>query len=165
MFIRHSIPHKAAAGVVRLGLETPSELERAFEDLRRRAAELLGGASPEGFLVQKLVSPGEEVIVGALRDPLFGPVVAAGRGGVRVGLDAPVFFRLAPLTREEACRLAREVAEEPLDTDALAGVIYGMSRFIASRPDVAEADLNPVILYPRGQGCLAVDALVRLAPS
>ena len=115
------IPHKAAAGAIRLGLESPGELRTAFAALSARAAELLAGAAPEGFLVQKQALPGMEVIVGALRDPLFGPVVAAGRGGVRAGLDAPVSFRLAPLTRGEADRLALEVAEEALDTQALSG--------------------------------------------
>lgn len=182
------IPHKKAAGAVRLRLMTPDDLARAYDDLAARARELLGGdvvtgaaaagaggSAPglDGFLVQAQARPGTEVIVGGLRDPLFGPVVAAGAGGTRVGLDAPLDFRLAPLSAAGALRLAEEFVaamEGPrggtgpdLDVEVLSQVVLGMARLLISRPDIAEADLNPVILYPRGQGAVAVDALVRLA--
>jgi len=164
------IPHKAAAGVVRLDLRGPEDLARAVAEVAARAEELLGPERrPEGFLVQRQVPPGLEVIVGGLRDPLFGPVVAAGAGGTRVGLDSPLLFRLAPLTGEEAAGLAREVlaemgvGEEAADLEALAGVIRGMASLLASRPDIVEADLNPVVLHRPGEGAVAVDALVRLS--
>ncbi len=163
------LPHKAAAGAVRTGLGGPEDLLRAFETLRETATRLFGPEGPEGFLVQRQAEPGLEVIVGGLRDPLFGPVVAVGRGGTRVGLDSPLLFRLAPLDPAAAGRLALEAVEGAagpvdVDTEALAEVVLGMSRLLTSRPDVAEADLNPVILYARGRGCVAVDALVRLGP-
>jgi len=190
------IPHKVAVGAVRLGLKTPGDLQAVYEGLAARAAELLPPASAErggpfsrgpgsgagdldGFLVQAQAERGQEVIVGGLRDPLFGPVIAVGQGGTRVGSDAPLLFRLAPLSPEGASRLAEELLDavsaaggptggegfSGLDTEGLARAVLGMSRFLVSRPDVAEADLNPVIVYPRGRGAVAVDALVRLGPA
>ncbi len=174
------IPHKVAAGGVRLGLRALEDVGRAYDELLTRAREVLSGTEepgggreerPEGLdgvLVQSMAAPGFEVIVGGLRDPLFGPVVAAGAGGTRVGLDAPLSFRLAPLSEGGARRLAEEVlgqagggAAGP-DPATLTRAILAMSRLLVERPDVVEADLNPVILYPRGRGGVAVDALVRV---
>lgn len=157
------IPHKVAVGALRLGLAKAEDLARAYDELAARAREL--PARLDGFVVQAQAHPGTEVIVGGLRDPLFGPVVAAGLGGIRVGLDAPLLFRLAPLSPAGALGLAGDVAGATGDLDlaSLAKAILGMSRLMSSRFDVAEADLNPIILYPRGRGAVAVDALVRLA--
>jgi hypothetical protein len=147
---------------------------RACDELLASAARLLGDqAGLDGLLVQAQTPSGTEVIVGGLRDPIFGPVVAAGPGGTRVGLDAPLSFRLAPLSEEGAFRLADAVLASLEErrgcrvgdraTTDLARSILGMSRLIASRPDVIEADINPIILLPEGRGAIAVDALVRLA--
>jgi acetyltransferase len=172
------VPHKAAVGAIRLGLRTPEEVARACDELLVSAARLLGDqAGLDGLLVQAQTPSGTEVIVGGLRDPIFGPVVAAGPGGTRVGLDAPLSFRLAPLSEEGAFRLADAVlaslgdrfgdavGDRPKDRAAtdLARSILGMSRLMISRPDVIEADINPIILLAEGLGAIAVDALVRLA--
>lgn len=172
------VPHKAAVGAIRLGLGTPEEVARACDELLVSAARLLGDqAGLDGLLVQAQTPSGTEVIVGGLRDPIFGPVVAAGPGGTRVGLDAPLSFRLAPLSEEGAFRLADAVlaslgdrfgdavGDRPKDRAAtdLARSILGMSRLMISRPDVIEADINPIILLAEGRGAIAVDALVRLA--
>jgi len=172
------VPHKAAVGAIRLGLGTPEEVARACDELLVSAARLLGDqAGLDGLLVQAQTPSGTEVIVGGLRDPIFGPVVAAGPGGTRVGLDAPLSFRLAPLSEEGAFRLADAVlaslgdrfgdgvGDRPKDRAAtdLARSILGMSRLMVSRPDVIEADINPIILLAEGLGAIAVDALVRLA--
>jgi len=172
------VPHKAAVGAIRLGLGTPEEVARACDELLVSAARLLGDqAGLDGLLVQAQTPSGTEVIVGGLRDPIFGPVVAAGPGGTRVGLDAPLSFRLAPLSEEGAFGLADAVlaslgdrfgdgvGDRPKDRAAtdLARSILGMSRLMVSRPDVIEADINPIILLSEGLGAIAVDALVRLA--
>ena len=157
-----AIPHKAAVGGVRLSLRSPDDLGRAYGELAARAGELLGPDTTErleGFLVQAQAEPGPEVIVGALRDPLFGPVVAAGLGGTRVGADSPLHFRLAPLSE----RGARGLAEEATGDQAVGRFILAVSRLVVSRPDIAEIDLNPIVLPSDGRGALAVDALVRLA--
>jgi acyl-CoA synthetase (NDP forming) len=157
-----AIPHKAAVGGVRLGLRSPDDFGRAYDELAARAGELLGSDTTErleGFLVQAQVEPGPEVIVGALRDPLFGPVVAAGLGGTRVGADSPLHFRLAPLSERGACGLA----EEATGVETLGRFILAVSRLMLSRPDIAEVDLNPIVVASDGRGALAVDALVRLA--
>jgi acyl-CoA synthetase (NDP forming) len=157
-----AIPHKAAVGGVRLGLRSPDDLGRAYDELAARAGELLGPDTTErleGFLVQAQAEPGPEVIVGAVRDPLFGPVVAAGLGGTRVGAESPLQFRLAPLSE----RGARGLAEEATGVETLGRFILAVSRLMVSRPDIAEIDLNPIVLRSDGRGALAVDALVRLA--
>lgn len=169
------VPHKVAAGVVRLGLTGADGLRRAVGEVAERAGDLFGRADwleaagaedpRRGFLVQEQARPGRECIIGGLRDPLFGPVIALGQGGTRVGQERPLLFRLAPLTSGQARALVDELLAEwedgrDCDLDALTGIILGLSRLLVQRPDVIEVDLNPVLLYPRG--AVAVDALVRL---
>ncbi|MCL6580807.1 MAG: acetate--CoA ligase family protein [Firmicutes bacterium] len=165
------IPHKAAVGGVRVGLAGPDAVAGAARELLGRAGEILGEGPAglgalDGLLVQAQAEPGREVIVGGLRDPVFGPVVACGPGGTRVGADAPLGFRLAPLSEEAACRLAEEAlgpgAAASLDLDVVARLLVGLGDLLARRPDILEADLNPVIVYPPGRGAVAVDALVRV---
>jgi len=166
------IPHKAAVGGVRVGLVGADAVARAARELLGRAGAVLGErpadlAALEGLLVQAQAEPGREVIVGGLRDPVFGPVVACGPGGTQVGAKAPLGFRLAPLSGEAARHLAEEAlgpeAAASLDLDVVARLLVGLGDLLVRRPDILEADLNPVIVYPPGRSAVAVDALVRLA--
>ncbi|RJQ08316.1 MAG: hypothetical protein C4551_05525 [Bacillota bacterium] len=186
-----NVPHKVAAGAVRLGLRNPEEVAGAFDELILRAKELFGPkdsglfpAGTDGVLVQAQAPPGLEVIAGAFRDPIFGPVVAVGRGGTAVGRDRPLFFRVAPLGPEDARDVVREALAEVFEAERarparfgapygrglsrLVEVLEGLSKLMLLRNDIVEADLNPVILYPdgqsyRGSNLVAVDALVRLS--
>ncbi len=152
---------KSDVGGVRLGIASQAELEEARAQLSR-----IDGA--EGVLVEETAPPGVEVIVGGTIDPQFGPVVMFGLGGVFVELFRDVAFALAPVTRDDALRLAERTrgsrlllrfrGRPPVDREALAGVICTVADLIASGL-VAEVDLNPVALYP--DGALILDAKIR----
>jgi acyl-CoA synthetase (NDP forming) len=156
--------HKSDVGAVRLGLRDGEDVAATARELEERLPHL------NGFVVQSQGAPGLEVIVGARRDPAFGPVVLVGLGGVWVEALGDVALRLAPVDREEAGEMLRELRGARLlggyrgapavDRAALAGVIVAVGRLIADEPDVAEVDLNPVIA--RHDGAVAVDARVIL---
>ena len=154
------LAHKSDVGGVRVGLADP-------EEVRAAAAELLAIDSAGAVLIQPLVT-GVEVIVGGFRDPQFGPVVAVGLGGVLVEVLRDVAFRLAPVTEAEALEALRSLrgvavlegtrGQEGVDLGALARTVAAASELLASEPEVAELDLNPVLASPRG--AVAVDVRV-----
>ena len=142
-------------------------LDLGDDDAVRAAAERIGGA----LLVQPFVRGGTELLAGAIQDPVFGPLVAFGPGGVLAELIGEARFRLAPLTDLEAQALVssgkagRLVAgfrgAPPADEPALVDLVLRLARLADDLPEVAELDLNPVLALPTG--CLAVDARVRIA--
>jgi len=151
--------HKTESGGVALDL--------ADEDEVRAAAERIGPP----LLVQPMIRGGAELLAGAAQDPVFGPLVAFGPGGVFAELIGQAQFRLAPLTDLDARELVgagkagRLVAgfrgAPPADTDALVDLLLRLSRLVEDVPELAELDLNPVLARP--DGCVAVDARVRVA--
>ncbi|HXH97443.1 MAG TPA: acetate--CoA ligase family protein, partial [Gaiellaceae bacterium] len=123
------------------------------------------------LLVQTMIEGGAELLAGAVQDPVFGPLVAFGPGGVLAELIGQAQFRLAPLTDLDAEELVhtgkagRLVAgfrgAAPADDDALVDLMLRLSRLAEDLPEVAELDLNPVLALP--DRCVAVDARVRVA--
>jgi acetyl coenzyme A synthetase (ADP forming)-like protein len=123
-------------------------------------------------VIQPFLSGGVEILVGAVQDPVFGPLVALGPGGTLAELIGDAAFRLAPLTDVDADELVQTGkagkllggfrGAEPADTTALAEVVLRVARLVDDLPDVAELDLNPVIA--RADGCVVVDARVRISP-
>jgi acetate---CoA ligase (ADP-forming) len=123
-------------------------------------------------LVQPMISGGAELLAGIVQDPVFGPLVAFGPGGVFAELIGAAAFRIAPLTDVDADELVREGKAGQLvagyrgtpaaDAGALVDVLHRLSRLAEDVPEVAELDLNPVIALP--DRCVAVDTRVRLAP-
>jgi acyl-CoA synthetase (NDP forming) len=150
--------HKTESGGVALGLAT--------DDAVRAAGGLIGGP----LLVQPLVVDGVELLAGVVQDPVFGPLVAFGPGGVLAELIGEAGFRIAPLTDVDADELVRSgkagrlVAgfrgRPPADAAALADLLLRLSALSEELPEVAELDLNPVIGLQ--DGCVAVDARVRV---
>jgi acetate---CoA ligase (ADP-forming) len=150
--------HKTETGGIALNLETDDEI--------RAAVERIG--SP--VLVQAMIGGGTELLAGVVQDPLFGPLVAFGPGGVLAELIGGADFRIAPLTDLDAEQLVhggkagRLVhgfrGAEPADAAALVALVEGLSQLAVDLPEVAELDLNPVIA--RASGCVAVDARIRL---
>ena len=162
------ILHKSDAGLVRIGV---TDAAATFRDLDEAGRTHAGDAGYEGVLVQELADDGEEVIVGFSNDPLFGPVVLFGLGGIFVEVLKDVALRVAPLTRRDAEEMIREVKGFPLldgargrpkgDVDALADLLLKVSQMAVEVGDrVSELDLNPVRVRPAGQGVVALDALV-----
>jgi acyl-CoA synthetase (NDP forming) len=142
-------------------------LDLGDEEAVQAAAERLGGP----VLVQRFVRGGTELLAGALQDPVFGPLVAFGPGGVLAELIGEARFRLAPLTDLEAEELVHAgkagqlVAgfrgAPPADEAALVDLVLRLSLLADDLPEVAELDLNPVLALP--DGCFAVDSRVRIA--
>ena len=120
-----------------------------------------------------MIAGGQEVIVGVKRDPTFGPLVMFGLGGVYVEALADVSFRLAPLTPADAADMIGEVRSArllsglrgapPADQAALVEAIVRIGDLAAACPQIAELDVNPLLVMPEGQGALAVDARIILS--
>ena len=152
--------HKTESGGVALDL-------RSDEDVRAAAGRMGGGV-----IVQQYIVEGTELLAGLVQDPVFGPIVAFGPGGVYAELIGSANFALAPLTGVDAGELlstgkvAKLVAgwrgAPPADRAALADLLHRLSRLAADFPEIAELDLNPVLAGPNG--CVAVDLRVRIAP-
>jgi acetate---CoA ligase (ADP-forming) len=150
--------HKTESGGVALNLGTEDEI--------RDAAERIGGP----LLVQPMISGGIELLAGIVQDPVFGPLVAFGPGGVLAELIGGADFRIAPLSDLDAAELvhggkAGQLVHgfrgaAPADASALVTLVHRLSRLALDLPEVAELDLNPVIALP--SGCIAVDARIRL---
>jgi acyl-CoA synthetase (NDP forming) len=126
----------------------------------------------EGVLVQPMVTDGVEVIVGVTQDPLFGPLIAFGLGGVHVEILGDVCFRVTPLTDRDAGEMVREIrgyrllegfrGHSPADVKAIEEVLLRLSLLVEEVPEISELDLNPVFALPPGQGCRIVDARIRV---
>jgi len=160
--------HKSEAGAVALGLDGPEAARGAAAAMAGRLSA--AGTPPEGFLVQAMAGSGVEMIVGVVQDPRFGPVVACGAGGTAVELLKDVSVRLTPLTRSEADEMIRGLATFPLldgyrgrpkaDVAALRDLVLRLGALAEDVPELAEVDLNPVIVG--SDGVAVVDARIRL---
>ena len=165
-----ALTHKSDLGIVRLGVGSASDVRAAYDELMRTARRAAGkGGGIDGVLVCETVQGGVETVVGVSRDPLFGPVVMVGLGGVFVEVLRDVSFRVPPFDRDEAARMVRELQGFPLlqgargqkraDLGALVDVIMNVQRLAMDLAgDVRELDINPLIARPRG--AVALDALV-----
>jgi acyl-CoA synthetase (NDP forming) len=150
--------HKTETGGVALNLETDDEI--------RTAAERIGGP----LLVQPMIRGGTELLAGIVQDPVFGPLVAFGPGGVLAELIGDAGFRIAPLTDVDADELVHGGKAGRLvrgfrgataaDAPALRTLVHRLSQLAIDLPEVAELDLNPILALP--SGCVAVDARIRL---
>jgi acyl-CoA synthetase (NDP forming)/RimJ/RimL family protein N-acetyltransferase len=160
--------HKTDAGAVKLDLRTSQEVADAYAEL---AAAF--GADLRRVLVQPMLSGGVETLVGVVQEPVFGPLVVFGLGGVATDVLGDRAARLAPLTDSDAEQMISGVHAAPLlfgyrgspavDTAALADLLLRVSRLADDLPEVAELDLNPVIARP--DGAHIVDVRIRIAPT
>jgi acetyltransferase len=168
------ILHKTEADAIRLGVNDPDRLAAAFDEILKNARAHHPAARINGVLVQEMVPPGVEVIVGMNRDPQFGPVLMFGLGGIFVEILKDVALRIAPIEREEAVRMIQEVRGCPLltgargrpkaDIPALAETLVKVSRMaVALGPRLEQLDINPLVVLPQGSGVKVADALVILA--
>jgi acetyl coenzyme A synthetase (ADP forming)-like protein len=168
-----TILHKTEAGAVEVGLATEAAVRAAFERLAARVPSTRQPGAESTVIVQPMIT-GVETLVGVTADPLFGPVIAFGLGGVSVEALGDVAFRIAPLTDKDADDLMRSVRAYPMleglrgrpavDVAALRDVILRVATMSAQVPEIREVDLNPVMALPAGHGCRIVDARVRVGP-
>jgi acetyl coenzyme A synthetase (ADP forming)-like protein len=168
--VSKSLLHKTEVGAVKLNLTPEAATEAAkkmFDSLAKR------GIEPEGFLIQRMLSGGFEMLVGVTHDQSFGPVIACGSGGVFVELMKDVSVRLAPLTDDDAEELLTSLKSYPVlkgfrggpkyDVDALKDIILRVSCLVEDLPQISEMDLNPVMLLESGG--FVVDARIKVAES
>jgi acetyl coenzyme A synthetase (ADP forming)-like protein len=160
--------HKTEAGAVRLGLKGRKAVRDAAETMAGALAQ--AGQPAVRFLVQEMAPSGVEMLVGVVNDPSFGPVVACGAGGTATELLRDVAVRITPLTVEDAHAMPRSLATFPLldgyrgapklDVAGLEQLLLRVSELVESNQEIAELDLNPVIVH--ADGVAVVDARVRV---
>lgn len=166
------LPHKSDAGAVLLNVRDDDELERAYERIVANVAEYDPDIKVEQFLIQEMVSNGVlEALIGYRVSDIVGPTVVLAAGGVNVEIYHDSALRLAPVTREEAKCMVDEVKAFELargyrggvegDLEALVDAVVAVSDLAMLDSDILEAEINPVLVKPRGEGIKAVDALVR----
>jgi acyl-CoA synthetase (NDP forming) len=167
-----ALVHKTEAGGVRLHLRDAEAVAAGFAGLADLAREAVPPGEPWEVLVMSQVAGGREVLLGARRDPSFGPVVAFGAGGVETEVQADVSLRVAPVSRAMARELVSETrlgrilagirGQPPADLEAAAQALTALSRLLLEFPQIQEVDLNPVVLFPGQPGLLALDARIRV---
>ena len=160
--------HKTDAGAVRLDLRSEADIRRAYRLLTSKFGPRL-----RQVLIQPMITDGTEVIIGVAQEPVFGPLIVFGLGGIATDVLADHAARLAPLTGTDADEMIRSIRSAPLllghrgappaDLPALREALQRISRLADDLPEVAELDLNPVMARPHGV-CVA-DARIRITPA
>lgn len=168
------LPHKTEAGAIAVGIGSVEELAETLPRLRASAGRYRPGFCDNGVLVQEMRRGLGEALVGMTRDPLVGPVLTIGAGGILAEVYGDVAVQPIPLTLEDArAMISRIKGFEPVrgyrgaargDLEALARFAVDVSRLMLD-PRVTEAELNPVMIGPEGEGVVAVDALIRVDPT
>jgi len=169
------ILHKTDIGGVKIGLKNPEEVLDAYELMIYRTKRYVPDAQIWGCQVQEMVpSGGIEVLVGMNRDPQFGPLITFGLGGIYVEALKDVSFRIAPFAIEDAYQMLDEIRANALlngirgkpmaDKAAIVNVIMRISQLALDFPEIAEIDINPLVVYTQGQGAIALDMRVVLTP-
>ena len=161
------ILHKSDAGGVKVGLKDAAEVEAAVRAMMKLPA--IERARIDGFLLEEMAAPGQEIVIGGLRDPQFGPLVMVGLGGVFIEVLADVSFRICPITRLDAAEMLDELkgaallagarGRKPVSRDAIVDALLkvgGAGGLMMTHEDIAEADINPLIVSEHG--AVAVDA-------
>ncbi len=160
--------HKSDVGGVALDLDDEAAVIGAYQTMAARLGDRM-----EGGLVQPMVGQGTETIVGVVQDPLFGPLVMFGLGGVATELLGDRAFRVLPVTDDDAAELVRSLRSSPLlfgyrgappaDTASLQDLLERVAQLAGHLPAISELDLNPVIVTP--EGAIVVDARIKVAPA
>lgn len=167
------ILHKSDVGGVKVNINSEDEVRTAYTKIMESCTAKCPDAKINGILMQKMLKAGTEVIVGVTNDPSFGPMVLCGMGGVFTEVFKDVSLFPAPLKKDDALRMIKSLkayklmtgyrGQAKLDVDALADLLVSVGEFAVShKNDLAEMDINPVFVYPEGEGVAAADALVIL---
>src|SRR5215467_9322814 len=162
------ILHKTEAGGVLVGVKSAEDAQKGYDTI-------IANANVLGVQVQQMLTGGQEVIIGAVTDPVFGKLVAFGLGGVLVEVLKDITFRLAPATEADALSMLDGIAAaqvlkgvrgaHPVHREALAKMIHNVSRLIADSPEIAKMDLNPVFATRDGAIAADVRIVVNFSPA
>jgi acyl-CoA synthetase (NDP forming) len=168
--ISPDILHKTDVGGVKVGIKSQAEAREAYRAIIRNTLRAKKDAKVVGVLVQKMASSGREFVVGATRDPQFGPTVMFGLGGIYVELFQDVSFRLAPVSERDSMAMILELksaplltgfrGSKPLDLNATSRVIRSVGKMMADNSSIDSIDINPLFVYTKG--ALATDVRVIL---
>jgi len=164
------IIHKSDVGGVVVGLKTAKDVRNAYKQILESIKKHKADAKIVGVLVQEMAPSSTEVIVGAIKDPQFGPALMFGLGGIFVEVLKDVTFRVAPITVDEAREMITEVKAYPLlkgyrnqpaaDIEAIVQILLNTSRLVMEHQEIKELDLNPIMVYEKG--AKTVDARIIL---
>jgi len=164
------ISHKSDVGGVKLNLKSPEEVGRAVDEMLKTVRSKAPNARLVGVLMYRMAPQGLEVIIGGVRDGIFGPVVMFGLGGIFVEVLKDVSFRVSPIRMEDALEMIREIksykilegyrGQPPVNKEAIAEMIVKTSKLLEENPEIESIDLNPVMAYP--DSAMAVDARIIL---
>jgi acetate---CoA ligase (ADP-forming) len=157
-----------------LNLQDETEVRRAFEHISKQLAKQKLVHAMDGVIVQPMISGGVELMVGVTQDRSFGPLIAFGLGGIHVEILKDVSFRVTPITDLDAAEMVRSIrgysllegyrGHPPADIPAIEELLLRVARLVEEVPEIEELDLNPVIALSPGQGCVVVDARIRVTP-
>lgn len=166
------IIHKTEVGGIKVNIKSSDEVVKAYREILDSVKKLAPEASIRGIIVRKMIPQGKEVIVGMHRDPVFGPVIMFGAGGILVELMRDVSFRVAPVSLEEAEEMIKETrihallkgfrGEPESDIESIKDVILRVSRLALDFPEISDIDVNPLFVYEKGKGCTAVDVKIMI---
>ncbi len=164
--VSEDIVHKMDVGGIAIGLEDKEEVENAYEAIHSKVKNRKPQANLRGISVAEMVEGGEEVVIGGMMDPTFGPVVMFGLGGIYVEIFEDVEFRIAPISLDEAHRMMADIDSFPLltgargqrckDLDALAEIISRVGDLMYQVESINDIDLNPVASLENGAKALDV---------
>lgn len=162
------VTHKTDVGGVVLNVKSDEEVREGVKRIFNNVKSNVPNANIYGILIQEMLPPGIETIVGSTRDPIFGPVIVFGLGGIFVEVLRDVSFRIAPLSFDEALEMIDEIKSAkilsgfrgmpPRDKRAIADIIVKLSELVTKIPEIKEVDLNPVIVFEEGKGAKIADA-------
>lgn len=170
------ILHKTDVGGVKLNLTDEAAVRAAYEGMIQSVRSKLGNeVEIWGVVVQQMLQPGKEIILGMTRDSRFGPLLMFGLGGIYTEALRDVAFRLAPIRENVALEMIKDIrsyrllegvrGEPPSDLTAIADCLMRLSQLVTENPRIKELDINPLIVYPRGKGCMVADARIILSES
>jgi acetyltransferase len=161
------ILHKSDAKAVVVNIENSTALKEAYQRITDNMKRVNPEAVIDGMLVEKMAAEGKEIIIGMKRDPSFGPLIMFGMGGVFVELYKDVAFRIAPLTPEDVTEMIKSTKAYQLlngwrggvtyDIGAIEDAVIKISQIAVDNPKISEIEINPLRVFPKGQGSLALD--------
>jgi acyl-CoA synthetase (NDP forming) len=170
--VSKDIIHKSDAGGVKVRLLNDEEVSQSFEEIMSNARKYKQDAEIKGVLVQQMIESARETILGAKHDPLFGPLIMFGLGGIYVEVLKDVIFRLAPIDEREAINMIESIktakllkgvrGQKPSDTNALVDCLLRLSQLVTDFPEIEEFDMNPLLVLEEGKGACAVDVRIGL---
>ena len=165
-----ALSHKSDAGGVIVGVKTADEVKAGWNQMVRSVGAYTSGLKLDGILVEAMGARGVELIIGAKNEPGWGPVILAGFGGVQAEIYQDVRLLAPDLTKDaiiaelnllKGARLLNGFrGSPPVDLEAVADIIMIVGQLLLGEARIREIDLNPVVVYPKGQGAVALDALM-----